>query len=316
MKEKKWFRFMVAGLAGLLFMSYDAMSQDINEAKTMYNIALQSMKNDPAEAIKSLTLCIDICDKIGADADSVKMVATSKYAETYYNLGTKQASAKDMAAAEATFKTAIEYGLNRSNTALGQIYLMQAEGARGQKDLVKAQELISQALSKDSTSSRAWIVQAYIYRDGGLADDFESSIGKVLQLAKNGNETRIANQSALRYFLATGSQAVNGSRFEEGAAALEKAVKYDAENKDLCYFLAKAYNGLQQWDKALETANKGIAIEEDVPEKEAKYWFEIGTAMAGKGDKTQACDSYKKALFGQFAESAKYEIEVTLKCGK
>jgi tetratricopeptide (TPR) repeat protein len=93
-------------------------------------------------------------------------------------------------------------------------------------------------------------------------------------------------------------------------------MKYDDTNKDMLFYLAKAYNGAKSFDKALEISNKGIALEEDVPEKEAKFYFEAGNALAGKGDKPAACESYKKAMFGQFAESAKYEIEVTLKCGK
>ncbi len=324
MKEMKWFRFVLAGFTGLFLLSGNGVSQDINEAKTMYNIALQTMKGDPAEAIKTLQICIDLCDKIGAPADSVKMVANSKFAETYFNLGYKQASSKDLIAAEATFKTAIEYGektnnaevLKRSNAALGQIYYMQAETTRGQKDLVRAQELISQSLVKDSTSTKALMVQAYIFRDGNMADEFEATLAKINRFAKNGNETKMANQSGLKFFLAAGSKAVNSSNFEDGLIALEKALKYDNANKDLFFYLSKAYNGLKLWDKALEAANKGIELEEDVPEKEAKFWFEVGTAFAGKEDKTNACESFKKAMYGQFVEPAKYEIEVALKCGK
>lgn len=322
MKEMKWARIVLIVVFSLgIFGS--ASAQDINAAISTYNSALTTMKSDPASAINSLKQCVELCDKIGASADSIKTVANSKFAETYFNLATKQAGSKDFAGATETFKQAIQYGeqtknaevLKRSNAALTQVYYMQAEGYRTQKDLAKAQETIDLSLGIDSTSSRAWIVQAYIYRDGNLATELEKAIEKVNQYAKNVNESKIANSAGLKYFLAAGSQAVNGSKFEEGVAALEKCLKYEEANKDVFYYLTKGYNGLKLWDKAIETADKGIAIEEDVPEKEAKFWFEIGTAYAGKEDKTKACESYKKAQFGQFAENAKYEIEVTLKCG-
>ncbi|MFH0760034.1 MAG: hypothetical protein V2A67_00850 [Bacteroidota bacterium] len=323
MKEMKWARILLIGVFSLGFFG-SAMAQDINAAIGTYNSALTTMKSDPATAITSLQLCIELCDKIGPSADSIKTVANAKFAETYFNLATKQAGSKDLAGATETFKQAIQFGeqtqnaevLKRSNAALSQVYYMQADGYRTQKDLIKAQEFIDLSLGIDSTSSRAWIVQAYIYRDGNMVEGFEKAIERVNLCTKNVNETKLANNAGLKYFLSTGSQAVNTSKFEEGVPALEKCLKYDEANKDVFYYLAKGYNGLKLWDKAIETANKGIAMEEDVPEKEAKFWFEVGTAYAGKEDKAKACESFKKAQFGQFAENAKYEIEVTLKCGK
>jgi len=323
MKEMKWARILLIGVFSLGFFGI-TVAQDINAAIGTYNSALTTMKSDPATAITSLKLCIELCDKIGASADSIKTVANAKFAETYFNLATKQAGSKDFTGAAETFKQAIQYGeqtnntevLKRSSAALSQVYYMQADGYRTQKDLVKAQEAMNLSLGIDSTSSRAWIVQTYIYRDSSETEGFEKAIEKVNQYAKNVNESKMANSAGLKYFLSIGSQAVNSSKFEEGVPALEKCLKFDEANKDVFYYLAKGYNGLKLWDKAIETADKGIAVEEDVPEKEAKFWFEVGIAYAGKADKTKACESFKKAQFGQFAENAKYEIEVTLKCGK
>jgi tetratricopeptide (TPR) repeat protein len=323
MKGKSFVRLALVAVFSLGFLG-NVVAQDLTEVITAYNNALQTMRSDPAASVTSLKSCIDLCNKIGAPADSIKTAANSKFAETYFNLGTKQAGAKDLVSAVETFKLAIQFGektnnaevLKRSNGALAQILYMQADASRTAKDLAKAQEQIKMSLAIDSTNSRAWIVQAFIYRDGDLADNFESAVAKVEATSKNANETKMAKQAAAKYFLSAGSKLVNGSKFPEAAAVLEKSMKYDDTSKDMLFFLSKAYNGMSQFDKGLEIANKGLALEEDVPEKEAKFWFEAGAAYAGKGDKTKACEAYKKAMFGQFAENAKYEIEVTLKCGK
>lgn len=298
--------------------------QDVNEAVNAYNAALKVMTTDPAGAVKSLDSCVELCNKIGAPADSVKTAARSKFAETYYNLAINQAKEKNLDAAIVNFKEAIKYGTETNNTevlkrttpALTRIYAMQANTYLTQKDPVKAQETLNLALQMDTLNVTVWLVQMKINQDADNADGVEAAIAKCVSLSKNPNETRQAQQSGMKYFLTKGSKAVNANKFDEGAVNLEKAFIYDETNKDILAYLAKAYNGLSQWDKAIETANKGIALEEDVAEKEAKYWFEVGLAYKGKGEKANACEAFKKAMVGQYLENAKYEIDVDLKCGK
>jgi tetratricopeptide (TPR) repeat protein len=323
MKGKKLIRVALLGI--FCFGSIQIMqAQDINEAKSAYNSALQIMSTDPATAVKSLESCIDLCGKIGAPADSVKTAARSKFAETYYNLAINQAKEKNLDGAVLNFKEALKYGKETNNTevikrttpALVRIYAMQANTFLTQKEPVKAQETLNLALGMDTLNATVWLVQMKIYQDADSSAGVEAAIQKCLAISKNPNETRQAQQSGLKYFLTKGSKAVNTNKFDEGVVNLEKALTYDDASKDVLAYLAKAYNGLEQWDKAIETANKGIALEEDVPEKEAKFWFEVGLAYKGKGDKANACDAFKKAMVGQYLENAKYEIDVTLKCAK
>jgi len=323
MKGKELFRVAIViiltfGISGI------NQAQDLNEATNAYNSALPLIKTDPTAAIKSLNTCIDLCNKLGEAGDSVKIAAQDKLPGAYFNLGTNQATNKEIAKAIETFQEAAKYSkqyntpevLERSNSALARLYYMQANAQMNQKDLVKAQESINQALQLEPENATAWLVQSYIFKEGNNDAEFEAAIDKCIAFAKNANESRQAQQAALKYFLAKGSKAVNASKFDEGMISCEKAQKYDSTSKDVLFYLSKAYNGLEKWDLALETANKGLAIEEDVPEKKAKFYFELGTAQKGKGDKAGACESFQNSMFGQFSESAKYEIEVVLKCGK
>jgi len=40
----------------------------------------------------------------------------------------------------------------------------------------------------------------------------------------------------------------------------------------------------------------------------------MGNAYIGLGNTSEACIAFKKALFGDYAEGAKYQIEEVLKC--
>jgi tetratricopeptide (TPR) repeat protein len=323
MKGKSIIRFAILmvflpGFYGVAF------AQDLNQATTVYNSALPLIKNDPGAAITSLKNCIDLCGKIGSTADSVKMAAQSKLPGAYFNLGTNQARNKEIVKAIDTFKEAVKLSqefntpevLESSNSALVRLYYMQGNTLLVQKDLAGAQGFLDQAFALEPDNSTVWLVQSYLYKEANNDADFEKAIDKCISVSKNPNESKQAQQAGMKYFLGKGSKAVNGGKFAEGAGLIEKAVKYDTINKDAMFYLAKAYNGIENWDKAIEAANKGISIEEDVPEKEAKYYFELGNALKGKNDKPGACEAFKKAQFGQFAENAKYEIEVDLKCGK
>jgi tetratricopeptide (TPR) repeat protein len=323
MKGKKSILVVLLGI--FCFVSVQSMQgQDINDAKTAYNAALTSMKDSPDAAIKSLQSCIKLCEQIGAPADSVKIAANSKFAETYYNLATNQARAKDLDGAVVNFKEAMKYGketkntevLNRTTTALARIYAINANTFITKKDSVNAQANLNLALELEPANVTVWLVQTKVFTETDNIAGIENSIQKVMEISKNPNEVRQAQQMGMKYFLSEGSKAVIANKFEEGFVHLEKAAKYDETNKDVLAYLSKAYNGASKWDSAIEAANKGIALEEDVPEKEAKFWFEVGLAYKGKGDKTNACESFKKAMFGQYVENAKYEIEVDLKCGK
>jgi len=57
-----------------------------------------------------------------------------------------------------------------------------------------------------------------------------------------------------------------------------------------------------------------LELETGEAEKKARFYYTLGTALKGLGDKTGACAAFKNALYGPFEEGAKYEIEHELKC--
>jgi len=93
---------------------------------------------------------------------------------------------------------------------------------------------------------------------------------------------------------------------------LNKAAKY-GDDKDLFYYFADVYNKQKNYDKGIESAQKGLALETGADDAKAKFYFQLALAQAGKGQTAEACASFKSAMFGPFAEPSKVQ-STNLKC--
>jgi tetratricopeptide (TPR) repeat protein len=133
-----------------------------------------------------------------------------------------------------------------------------------------------------------------------------------MKSANDSVRVKQASKLALEYFRAAGSQANQANKNDEALALLNKAAKY-GDDKDLFYFFSDVYNKQKNFDKGAEYAGKGLALETGNAEVKAKYYFQLGLAQAGKGQTTEACASFKNALYGAFAAAAKAE-RTNLKC--
>ena len=100
------------------------------------------------------------------------------------------------------------------------------------------------------------------------------------------------------------SKAVQKGANEQAINLANSSLAYDDKNKDAYFLLAVAYNKTSKWDNAIETANKGLALETGSREKKALFYFELGNAQMGKGDTTSACSSFKNASYGVNAKVA------------
>ena len=114
------------------------------------------------------------------------------------------------------------------------------------------------------------------------------------------------------YFRAAGSQANQAENLEEALTMLNKASKY-GEDKDLYYYFADVYNKQKNFDKGIESAQNGLALETGDAEAKAKFYYQLAVAQAGKGQTAEACASFKNSLYGPFEEASKAQRK-NLKC--
>jgi tetratricopeptide (TPR) repeat protein len=121
-----------------------------------------------------------------------------------------------------------------------------------------------------------------------------------------------ASDLALNYFRSAGSKANQEDKLDEALNLLNKAAKY-GDDKDLFYFFADVYNKQKDYDKGLDYAQKGLALETGDDEAKAKFYFQIALAQEGKGQTSEACESFKNASYGVFAAPSKAK-RANLKC--
>jgi len=133
--------------------------------------------------------------------------------------------------------------------------------------------------------------------------------------AKSGNDSvkiKQASKLALEYFRASGSQANQANKLDDAIVMLNKAVKY-GDDKNLFYYFADVYNKQKNFSEGAEYAQKGLTLETGDADSKAKYYFQLGLAQVGKGQTSDACSSFKNAMFGAFAEPSKVQRS-NLKC--
>lgn len=325
MKRKVLVRFflvpvMIFGLIGI------ANAQDINAAAEAYNTASDLKTTDPASAIASAENCLEICDQIGTDAADVKEKAEKLLPQLHFNLGNSYIKAKKYNDAIAAFKETLtvaekyknEEVIVKAKTMLPKLYNSIGGAYYKKSDFNKALENLNQAVVYDPDYAKAYYTMGLVYKKMNDPVNFELTADKGVSAAKNSKDSNtegLIAKAASNFFLAAGSEALEGNP-AEAAEMFTKALKYDAANVDTYFYLASAQIGAKSFDAAIEAANKALELEGEDQEKNAKHYYNLGLAYKGKNDKNAACEAFNKALFGQFKDNAQYEIEHELKCNE
>jgi len=115
--------------------------------------------------------------------------------------------------------------------------------------------------------------------------------------------------AAKRYSTA-GAKALKAKNYTDAIALLSKSIAYGEDAKSYNY-LGIACSSLKKWDDAIVAFNKAIALE---TKDKSELYFQLGTALQGKGDNAGACDAFKKVTTGPNVKGAEYQIKQVLKC--
>jgi len=295
-----------------------ASAQTMDEAGASFNNAVKLVETDVNGAIEAFKSTIALCEKVGPDADELKKQAMVQIPALYYRNVLKANEEKDFQGAidacKPTLEAAQTYNDEATKSAveklLPQLYLALGLEQFKTKDYEGAEASFTKSLELDPENIKTMDFKLKVY---GVTEDFakmDETLNAMSALDAN-NELVLKGKEfvAKRYFIA-GAKALKGKDNTTAEGMLAKSVSYD-ENPKAYNYLGIACNGLKKWDEAVDALNKAIALE---TKDKSDLYFQLGTALQGKGDNTGACDAYKKVTSGPNMKGAEYQIKQVLKC--
>ncbi len=317
---KKFAGIMI--ISGIIVSNLSA--QERNDVIKYYNEGAKTMQTDLKAAIEAFENVVVVSDKVGETAADLKQKAVQVlpglYFKVAYNaLNEKKPAPEVIQAAKKAIAASDKYASasNKENAGkvLVQAYNTMATEFFTKNDFENALTTFDSLLVINPGYLPALYNKALIYRRQNNAAAFEETVdtylGK-LEAGKDDEKAKQASTLAIEYFRAAGSQANQAEKLDEALALLNKAAKY-GDDKDLFYFFADVYNKQKNYNSGAEYAQKGLALETGNAEAKAKFYYQLAVAQAAKGETSNACASFKNALYGPFADAAKAQ-RTNLKC--
>ncbi len=312
-----------AGFFILILLTTVSLSgQDRNELIRVYNLGAKAAQSNVDSAIIYFENAISIADKLGESANDIKQNTVKVLPGLYLKSATAMYTAKKpdtdvIRTAKKAAASAEKYGNQgvKENAAkvLQQSYNRMAGEYFKTKDYDKALATFDSVLSVNPDYVAAMYNKALIYRAQGNSDALEQTVDQYLAKLPAGDEKATqASKMSLEYFRAAGSKANQANQLDQALNFMNKAAKY-GEDKDLYYYFADVYNKQKNFDKGAENAQKGLGLETGTADAKAKFYFQLALAQEGKGQTAEACESFKNAMFGAFAEPSKAK-RTNLKC--
>jgi len=289
-----------------------------------YNEGAKTMQTDVKAAIEAFEKVVVLSDKVGETAADLKQKAVQVLPGLYVKLAANTLTEKKPAsetikaskrAAAAADKYASAANKENASRLLVQGYYNLGTEYFTAKDYNNALLAFDSLLVINPSFLNAIYNKALIYRTQNNATAFEENIDLFLQKVKSGNDSvkvKQASKLALEYFRASGSQANQANKLDEAIVMLNKAAKY-GDDKGLFYYFADVYNKQKNFNSGADYAQKGLALETGDAEAKAKFYFQLAIAQAGKGQTSNACASFKNAMYGAFTEPSKVQ-RTNLKC--
>ena len=210
--------------------------------------------------------------------------------------------AKEVATSYGDTETA-----EKANSIIPQVHYKLGTSKFKSDDLDGAVVELDKAIAVDPDYVAAYYLKSFIYkkkRDGIAA-------------AKRSNDPKMEakiQDLGLKHFLKEGNDAKGSAKYDDAVRLLKNALEFDANDGTALYLLASTYSSKGDYTEAIEIGQKAVDAETGGAEAKAKIYLIIAEAYAKKGDNSAACEAYKKAAVGQFAEHAQYQIEHVLKC--
>lgn len=309
----------------MIFAGFTSMAQTKEDAGTAYNAALELSKTDMPAAIEKMQEVVKMCSTLGADADDLKANAIKVIPGWQYNIANGFLKEKNFDLAIPAFEKSAELAkqfsdaniLDKSETQLPKIYFAKGQSMMKADNADEAIVWFDKSLKYDPDFAKAYVSKGQAFKKKGDNVKMQENLEIAIDKGTKSNDTISVNNAKsllASSLLSQGNAAFKKNDFTGAIAKLDESLKYNNSNKETHFLLAVCCNNAKKFDRAIESANNGLALDENTNDKAARYYFEIAKAYEGKKDIGNACANYKKAAFGAYKAQAEYQITTVLKC--
>ena len=302
-------------LVGLMLTTtLNLKGQTKKEAADAYNLGVAAQTNNNLDsAIIYFTNSIALATKVGDDASDVLNAATAQLPGIYYKKAVAAYKAKNyedaISLGKLTIKVAEQYK-NESKISGGEKILVLSYNSignslSGKNDFQNAVKYYDSALLIDPFNVKASFNKAICYSKLDDQDKFVMAVDSTIAKAK-GDTSLIGKCKILAFdfFLKKGESYNLAGKLTDALQEFTLALNYKSD-KNLMYQFADVYNKQKKYDEAITSAQKGLDLETGDANAKAKFYYEIALAQVGKGDKDNACDSFKNQLMANLQDHPK-----------
>lgn len=319
----------------ILGLSSNVEAQDKRSAIKTYNKALElAQEEDYTQAINVFNQALTQVEQLGEEGEDILQRIKGKLPQVHYQLALQkykdfrndQSMAK-LDAAITEFRTAKEVGdryndsqiSQKANSVITKLMYSKSLLYYQQKKNKKALDVLNKINELAPNYAKAYYQKGVVMKkvEGKSLEDAIAQFDKAIEIANQTRDNTTADRakkSARDQLVYQGSKDIENENYDRAIELLQKALTYDETAENAYFRLAEAYNKVQEWQKAIDNARKGIEYESGGKTEKAKIYFELGTAYQGLGEKNNACSAFGNAAYGSFKSPAEHQMEYELKC--
>jgi tetratricopeptide (TPR) repeat protein len=313
----------------VMLLTISASAQvTMKEVADAFNLGVQFASTNPEVAIKSFEQAIKYADEVeDEEAKSLKANAMSQIPKLYFDWARSLVQKGDLTGGLAQLKNCIAasekyntpiYAQNARPT-VAAIYLALGNTAMKEKKFEEAITNYDSAIEYDERNVKAFLGKVLVYNEREMEEEMvEAAMGG---MNSNPRPADIKTVEDIRkvvtaFYFNSAQKSMQEKQYAETETNLQNAIRFGMDNNPVVYYqLGLARMSMNKWEEAVEALVEAADLDEGSAADKAKYYFNLGKSYESLGNNSKACESYKKALHGEFAEAAKYQIETVLKCG-